>query len=569
MAFDFPSAPSNGQEYTSGASTYVWNGYGWAVKNASSVSEYVKKVGDTMTGTLMLATSSPAITFNKSAAGFAAGIWSMTNGNARWQIQPGNTGAESGSNAGSDFGILRYNDAGNPIDTPFSINRASAAINITGDLTINKSDPMLILNKSTTTQVNDIRGYMNGSARWIMRLGSGTGEPGSNAGTDFELYNLSDAGTLLGSPLNINRATGNTTLTSLWINPASSAPILTLNKFGSGVTALIEGRMGGTLRWAMHLGDGSSETGSAAGSNFLLTAYNDAGARINDPITITRANGNVGLIGNLTITKSTPNVILNKPSGDIASQGITTQVNGVTRWFLQMGYGPESGGNAGTDFYLTRYSDGGALIDHSIYVYRASGEVTLGGKTHVSPPSSASGNLHLTYVSTGAGTWYDSQSTVNKAFLGMEAASNQFRLYSPDKGNIWTTELTTGLTTYNQDVSFGALIHGNNDVRNSGGTMSSSDRVYTVPANGGTLALGYGSGLVLVTSNNTGSTGLYIVGGGPVALIAATQGTFVAGAGAANQIGLYYDGAGYYRFKNNYTTDAQLYIQLFVCRPSP
>ena len=33
MAFDFPSSPTNGQEYTSGGATYVWNGYSWAVKS--------------------------------------------------------------------------------------------------------------------------------------------------------------------------------------------------------------------------------------------------------------------------------------------------------------------------------------------------------------------------------------------------------------------------------------------------------------------------------------------------------------------------------------------------------
>ena len=32
MAFDFPSSPTNGQEFASGGATYVWNGYGWRWK---------------------------------------------------------------------------------------------------------------------------------------------------------------------------------------------------------------------------------------------------------------------------------------------------------------------------------------------------------------------------------------------------------------------------------------------------------------------------------------------------------------------------------------------------------
>ena len=33
-AIDFPASPTNGQEFTAGATTYVWNGAAWAIKNA-------------------------------------------------------------------------------------------------------------------------------------------------------------------------------------------------------------------------------------------------------------------------------------------------------------------------------------------------------------------------------------------------------------------------------------------------------------------------------------------------------------------------------------------------------
>src|SRR5215831_4642603 len=46
---------------------------------------------------------------------------------ARWSAGK-DTSAESGSNAGSNYSISRYSDAGALIDTPFSINRASGLI---------------------------------------------------------------------------------------------------------------------------------------------------------------------------------------------------------------------------------------------------------------------------------------------------------------------------------------------------------------------------------------------------------------------------------------------------------
>lgn len=52
---------------------------------------------------------------------------------ARWSIS-GNATLESGSNAGSDFQISRFNDAGSFIDSPFFINRATGSVGI-GTLT--------------------------------------------------------------------------------------------------------------------------------------------------------------------------------------------------------------------------------------------------------------------------------------------------------------------------------------------------------------------------------------------------------------------------------------------------
>ena len=49
----------------------------------------------------------------------------MTNNVVRWDIQKNNT-AEGGANAGSDFNIIAYSDAGALIDSPLTILRAAS-----------------------------------------------------------------------------------------------------------------------------------------------------------------------------------------------------------------------------------------------------------------------------------------------------------------------------------------------------------------------------------------------------------------------------------------------------------
>jgi len=49
MSFDFPSSPTNGQSYTSGGKTFIFNGYAW---DPQSSGNFVAKTGDTMTGEL-------------------------------------------------------------------------------------------------------------------------------------------------------------------------------------------------------------------------------------------------------------------------------------------------------------------------------------------------------------------------------------------------------------------------------------------------------------------------------------------------------------------------------------
>jgi hypothetical protein len=114
--------------------------------HASDTSRVVK-AGDTMTGNLTISAAAPSLLLNKSASGNANAVIGYTNNSIRWQIQPGNVTAESGSNAGSDFGIYRYSDTGAFIDAPFFIYRSTGVVLFAQQLTAS-SPGMLLPNNS-------------------------------------------------------------------------------------------------------------------------------------------------------------------------------------------------------------------------------------------------------------------------------------------------------------------------------------------------------------------------------------------------------------------------------------
>ncbi len=135
MAFDFPSSPTEGQEFTPpGGPTYVWSTPSWKAKMASN-GAYVAKAGDTMTGDLTISEPSPAFRLRKSASGqsnYITGSLGTGSASQRWVMELGNNTAESGSNSGSDFALASYDDAGAFLRQNFSISRQTGQINLNG-----------------------------------------------------------------------------------------------------------------------------------------------------------------------------------------------------------------------------------------------------------------------------------------------------------------------------------------------------------------------------------------------------------------------------------------------------
>lgn len=108
----------------------------------------VNVAGDTMTGDLSIVhaganlfrvdstNDNAALLLDKGAStGKICAINAYTNNVIRWQMALGDPTNESGSNAGSDFNIARFSDAGSSLATAFSIRRSDGLVTIPGSIT--------------------------------------------------------------------------------------------------------------------------------------------------------------------------------------------------------------------------------------------------------------------------------------------------------------------------------------------------------------------------------------------------------------------------------------------------
>lgn len=214
------------------------------VAAAAAAVPYLPLAGGTLTGALAINRPSGA---SRTFSG-------MTGVNARWSLELGNTTAEGSGNAGSDFVLTRYNDAGVSLGSPLAINRASGSTVLSGPVTFTGGSPAI----DTASGVS--RGVLGRSAsktRWLMELGNAVAETGSNVGADFALSCYADDGTtVIRTPLAIQRSTGNLTVASPNVTFSGTAALagnLTVGTTSSGGTLRVIKPSGGPV---LYLSDG-------------------------------------------------------------------------------------------------------------------------------------------------------------------------------------------------------------------------------------------------------------------------------------------------------------------------
>jgi hypothetical protein len=114
-----------------------------------------------------------SLTLQKPASplGLANTITGMTGTSPRWQIRLGDSGAETSGNIGSDFGIVRYNNAGNQLGVPLNINRVSGDVTLAQALYVGGS-----VNVGTTLFANgnvQVAGSLNINSGRVLSYGTG------------------------------------------------------------------------------------------------------------------------------------------------------------------------------------------------------------------------------------------------------------------------------------------------------------------------------------------------------------------------------------------------------------
>ena len=200
--------------------------------------------------------------------------------------------------------------------------------------------------------------------------------------------------------------TGGTLTGSTYISTAAGA----VANFGT--------KSGGLLRWAFGKSN-LAESGADAGSDFNISRWDDAGNWLGNALTIVRKTGNAIFEGDLqaaygiftygadmggfkitglangtaasdAVSKAQLDLKLDKTGGTISGDAaiskavgvaanLAFQTAGLTRWALGRGPTAESGGNAGSDFILSRWDDSGAWLGNVISILRSTGDATFSG----------------------------------------------------------------------------------------------------------------------------------------------------------------------------------------------
>jgi len=147
-----------------------------AMSLTDSDARYVNATGDTMTGNLVISPpSGPAAIQLYKAGTTTATIVAYSGVNARWSMDFGDASPESTGNAGSDFYLRRYSDAGTQLSLPIGINRATGKMTLAGDIVVSSTTASTTVSTGALTvagglgvagQITGVHNIAQGGATW-------------------------------------------------------------------------------------------------------------------------------------------------------------------------------------------------------------------------------------------------------------------------------------------------------------------------------------------------------------------------------------------------------------------
>jgi hypothetical protein len=170
--------------------------------------------------------------------------------------------------------------------------------------------------------------------------------------------------------------------------------VLSLNTTHVGYGTDIYGAFNNKTRWLIRMGEGSPETGGNVGSDFAITAYEDAGVNgLYAPLHIRRSTGQTTLRNLLIKGEAYASFSMQKTGSGQANQ-IYGNSGANPRWAIKIGdETAESGGNAGSDLAFLRFGDAGGYLGNPLLIKRLNGEAIFNGYITLNCPSGGGINV--------------------------------------------------------------------------------------------------------------------------------------------------------------------------------
>jgi hypothetical protein len=401
----------------------------------TATAAYLPLTGGTLSSPVSITTSTSSYLYlNKTSVTGSTGIFGQKGGLTRWWMELGNGNTETGTaNAGSDFYLNRYNDAGTMQDSPIYISRATGAISTTplyvtnylqvtnasdGDHTLFVVGSSKAIRFGTATTYAYIEGVANTLASYqplyfggsylafsISGVEKGRFDTSGNfiIGGTSGTHKLEVAGTAYFSGvLTVNG--GITTVDGGYANALVCGSITanTGSTTSNSQALYFTGYSAGAVKYAYINSDSSGNMILNPTSGAYAYAPTPTAGDISTKIATTAYVNNYlplaggTMTGNLNINNGYPTISLNKSTGG----AVANQILGYTyvtsayqpRWAMQLGNATTEANTAdGSDFAIYSYNNAGAYTGNPFLITRST-NVTTFSNTPVFPTATLGTN---------------------------------------------------------------------------------------------------------------------------------------------------------------------------------
>lgn len=203
-----------------GLTSVTSTGFTGALTGAASSN--VLKTGDTMSGPLTLSFVGSVLNLDNSSGANGAFLVYKQGGLSRWTLYKDST-AESGSNAGSNFAVITYNDAGSYLSTPVTITRSTGLVTLSGGLSVTGTIAGTTFSGSGASLTNIPNSGLTNSSITVTG-GTGLGVSGSpvSLGGTVTLSNTGVTSAVAGTNIAVSGATGAVTISVTGTVPSAT-----------------------------------------------------------------------------------------------------------------------------------------------------------------------------------------------------------------------------------------------------------------------------------------------------------------------------------------------------------